>query len=547
MPKGEDAIIRKKNKSNRKKLRSESAKVSNRVAAIIAQKKRRQSGKRRMCQGMCFSLPTLEDPFNDKAMIIDSKKKDKTKKIWPSKGVDDLQEKGSDASHNKRKANVDHRSNGKNQEQKRARVEKESTLSDKKSSKKLSGHISEGEGCPSKFLISCLKTIQDTLHHNEAFEPGKPLFFDSWGFEFWRCYSNGRNVLETSGGCSTMEQIAWIASTAVDTITRKEKEGVSFTSPFLLFLVPSQEKATKVRAVCKPLKAFGIHTVSLHPGASIDHQIHGLKTCEPEFLVCTPDRLLELVSMEAIDISGVCSLIVDGLESSSGDAYLDSIKSIRQCISVDPHTVVFCSDLSNAYLPAVSSLLPTPVCRLSREDFFVNKSAGIIQFVDVVGSADQKLQKGLQVLHEVFSNPLVAGPWKLTFVAGKDENLEELVSAIRSKGYSTSMNGPSNGAEVVNKEKEPMVSVIDSEDIDDADLSEVEVVIIYNFDIGIEEYKNILSGMGRYTMKGKLHVILSREDATIAAPLAEVLQQCGQQVPEPLKQLCNSSVSSSQH
>ncbi|XP_023773090.1 uncharacterized protein LOC111921745 [Lactuca sativa] len=366
MPTGEDYKIKKKNKSIRKKLRSESSKVSNRIAAIIAQKKRRQSGKRRMCQGMCFSLPTPEDPFLDKPTNLDSKKKDKTKKtkkVEPSKGVDNLSEKG-----NKRKAKEDDQSNGKNQEQKRARVEKDS---DKKSTKKLSTtRISKDEGCPSKFLISCLKTIQDMMHHNEAFEPGKPLFFDSWGFDFWRCYSSGKHVLETNGSC-TMEQVAWIASTAVDTITNKEKEGVSFTTPYLLFLVPSQQKAIQVRSVCKPLKEFGIHTVSLHPGASIDHQIHGLKTCEPEFLVCTPDRLVELVSMEAIDISGVRSLIIDGLGSSTEGAYLESIKSIQKHISVDPHTVVFC--LSDTYSSDVSSLLPTPVCRLSREESLINK------------------------------------------------------------------------------------------------------------------------------------------------------------------------------
>ena len=31
----------------------------------------------------------------------------------------------------------------------------------------------------------------------------------------------------------------------------------------------------QVRSVCKPLKALGIHTVSIHPGASLDHQIEG--------------------------------------------------------------------------------------------------------------------------------------------------------------------------------------------------------------------------------------------------------------------------------
>lgn len=174
---------------------------------------------------MCFSLPTLEDPYNDKLINVDSKKKDKiknNKKDWPLKG------------DNKRKANDhddDDRSNGEKQERKRA--------------KKVNGNVSKDEGCPSTFLIGCLKTIQNMMHNNEAFEPGKPLFFDKWGYEFWKCYSSGKHVLETGGG-ATLEQIAWIGSTAVETITNKEKEDVSFPSPYLLFIVPSQEKATQV-------------------------------------------------------------------------------------------------------------------------------------------------------------------------------------------------------------------------------------------------------------------------------------------------------------
>ncbi len=35
-----------------------------------------------------------------------------------------------------------------------------------------------------------------------------------------------------------------------------------------------------------------------------------LKSCEPEFLVSTPERLLELVTSKAIDISGVSLLVI---------------------------------------------------------------------------------------------------------------------------------------------------------------------------------------------------------------------------------------------
>lgn len=36
---------------------------------------------------------------------------------------------------------------------------------------------------------------------------------------------------------------------------------------------------------------------------------NSLKSCEPEFLIATPERLLELVSMKAIDISHVSMLV----------------------------------------------------------------------------------------------------------------------------------------------------------------------------------------------------------------------------------------------
>lgn len=50
MAKGDDAIKRKKNKVNRKKIQKDSSKVSARIAALIAAKKRRKSGKRRICE-----------------------------------------------------------------------------------------------------------------------------------------------------------------------------------------------------------------------------------------------------------------------------------------------------------------------------------------------------------------------------------------------------------------------------------------------------------------------------------------------------------------
>ncbi|KAG8380596.1 hypothetical protein BUALT_Bualt06G0031900 [Buddleja alternifolia] len=410
MGKSDDSIARRRNKRSRKKQenkRDSSSKVSIRVASIIASKKRRQSGKRRMCQGMCFSLPTPENPFNDKQEKIEpSKKKKKNCKV--------------------KKNPMDKRVGGrlgKDSQEHKVMVNGKSALVASRisfmgpeiainvgkptcqfiewdiSNHSWKEHRSENNtDCPSKFLIMCLNSIQSALQQSGDFstEVENPLFANAWGLEFWNCYTNGKDVLETNGANSIVEQIAWMASTAADTISMKEKEGISFTGPFLLYLVPSQDKAYQVRQVCKPLKTLGVHTVSLHSGASIDHQIHGrgtgncslsliivlctdncslsrivlthninpLKSCEPEFLVSTPDRLLELLSIKAIDISQVSLLVIDGLEAPFKGTYFDEVKSIREFISGNPQTVVYCDSINiSSSISVVQQLLGESVCK----------------------------------------------------------------------------------------------------------------------------------------------------------------------------------------
>lgn len=301
MAKGDDAVRRKRNKANRKKIQAND--VSARVASIIASKRRRKAGKRRRCEGMCFTLPTPEDPFNDR--------------------FDNPRDAGKVAPHNKRK-----------------RPPPPKLHQDKDRDKDHKGP--DSDQAISKFLILCLNAIQDAWAEEGSFDPNvdAPLLSGTWGFRLWRrCSAPQSDFIDINGVCANREQIAWLVSTASDIFATKEKQGLTVPSPFLLYLVPSQEKALEVRSVCKPLKALGIHTVSVHPGASLDHQVRGLKSCDPEFLVSTPERLLELVSQSAIDISGISFLVFDGLINPVDTSSLDKLKAIKAKISREPHVV----------------------------------------------------------------------------------------------------------------------------------------------------------------------------------------------------------------
>ncbi|ONI21802.1 hypothetical protein PRUPE_2G090100 [Prunus persica] len=479
MAKGDDAVRKKQNKTNRKKLRKNdqsSSAVSARVASIIAAKKRRHSGKRRKCQGMCFSLPTLDDPFNDRNGAKTFERKTTKKEMLPrnhekvffnetsketlrnSEKVDNPGQEKETVTSLKDKLKKSLTSiNSTAQKSQIDPGRKKTQLNGNGGVYGHHGQVSENLDCPSKYLIQCLNSIENSLRCDGTYnnEEDKPLFVSTWGVEFWKCYSARKDILETSGTSSTIEQIAWMVSSAADSISRKDEEDLSVTSPFLLFLVPSQVKATQVRSVCRPLKVLGIHTVSIHPGASLDHQIEGLKSSEPEFMIATPERLSELLSLKAVDLSGVSLLAI-------------------------------------------------------------------------------------QVLDQAYGGRLRPQASKVLYIVGKDNKHHKLVNALKFKGYSISPDSVFSevGNSVESKGRaRPAVSMIDIDQIGTTELGEYEVVIIPDMTLSIEGYVQILTRMARYTVNGVLHSLFTREDAELAGPLTKILEQCGQAVPDALRKM----------
>lgn len=199
---------------------------------------------------MCFSLPTLDDPFNDRYDKHETETKatkkrnslqlDKNKNAFV-KGKSAVSKKETKRDNNEKPGHLE-----RTKEKRTGNVERaEVHLNGKSCANGHHGQACEKLDCPSKFLILCLNAIENAMRH-DGVEQDNPLFVNSWGIEFWKCYSSAKDILETSGSSSTIVQIAWIVATAADSIARKEKEGFSFTGPFLLFLVSSQEKAAKV-------------------------------------------------------------------------------------------------------------------------------------------------------------------------------------------------------------------------------------------------------------------------------------------------------------
>lgn len=541
MAKGDDAVRRKKNKISRKRMRSSESSVSARIASIIASKRRRKAGKRRICEGMCFSLPTPDDPFNDGPDNKPIPKK-KPKKPPPRKPKE-IRPKAppcGPADAENKMPQIETAAANRGDKLASAVKDGEQAIGRPKVPLKLGDDGSSEEGCLSKFLILCLNAIQAAWEEEDGGAidgcADRPLLASTWGVQFWTCSSAGSNVVDTSGTSASREQVAWLVSMASDTIARKEKLGLTVASPFLLYLVPSQEKAVQVRSVCRPLKALGVHTVSLHPGASLDHQIRGLKSCEPEFLVSTPERLLELVSVRAIDISGTSLLVLDGLNDFVDSGFVDKVKSIRENICGDPQIVVFNDCFGEVYTPLVQNLIRGPVHRLSLHDSIVSQSAFISQYVHFYTSEEEKLSKALQILTEACDNQTPSRHLKILFIALTASRAQTLASNLKAEGFAISYDSLSNGLHgAIGDKATTTVSVKDIETVQSADVEEFEIVIFVEFPSSIEDYVGILTKIARYSVVGVLHSFFCKADARLALSLIQILEQCGQTVPKTLE------------
>lgn len=192
---------------------------------------------------MCYSLPTPEDPFNErngKPEFVKKKKKQINSKKDKNR-VNKTRVALKTGATDRNNANV----TAENKiSQNAGKLEEELRTAAAGGRNAFDNHMD----APTKFLILCLKNIQDGLQQDGTFNDGedKPFFVHTWGIEFWKYFTCGKDIIGTNQAHATVEQIAWVAATAADAISSKEKEGISISSPFLLFLVPSQEKAAKV-------------------------------------------------------------------------------------------------------------------------------------------------------------------------------------------------------------------------------------------------------------------------------------------------------------
>lgn len=551
MAKGDDALAKKKNKAIRKRNRRAGAGTTDAIEGVQSHKRRRKAGTRRVCEAMCYSLPTPDDPFLNKRMH--RKKRDSFQSNRSAESVFEVPTSDTEAARRGEKPGKKAKPGAANGDSDmKAQVNGSQKGDGKGSSARLpkkvvwdpnldrvgagakgtTGDASSAAERAFQMAVSSIFEARDDSS-TEAHAPSAGEFERQW----WQACAQGVGVLGAGGGTSCVK--AYVVGTAPHVSVQRKLYG-STNCPIALILVKSKDQAHSVRQICKPLKkALDIHSVSLHSDTSIELQVNGLAMQAPEIVVATPDRLCELLTLSALDVSSVSYVVVDGLDDLIRGGFREQLERLSQQLRKGLQVGVLSRTFSAEVVSAVGNWLQHPIVRAVTEENVPACSACISQLVSVVTTHESKLSKIDKILEQVRKNQennQIKG--NVLLLVKSIEQFPAMELLLKHKFVPHII---SESAIALREERRRIFLAKFDTSIEPSLLSKVEVTINYDLCWPIHHYSQILTGMARNTLNGRIETLCSGAAALQANDLVNLLEACGQSVPRPLLLLAQAA------
>ncbi|MBN2518092.1 MAG: DEAD/DEAH box helicase, partial [Candidatus Altiarchaeota archaeon] len=128
----------------------------------------------------------------------------------------------------------------------------------------------------------------------------------------------------------------------------------------VLVLTPTRELCVQVSDVFRDFgNSWGIKTVSIYGGVSIEPQIRGLKTAN--VVVGTPGRILDHISRKTIGFNELRFLVLDEADRMFDMGFIDDVTRIIDQTPKDIQTAMFSATISNEIYLIMERYLNNPV------------------------------------------------------------------------------------------------------------------------------------------------------------------------------------------
>lgn len=203
----------------------------------------------------------------------------------------------------------------------------------------------------------------------------------------------------------------------IDNIYQQKSEKV-------LIITPTRELAVQIESEIKIFaRSLRINTTLCIGGASINRQIDSLRR-NPQFVVGTPGRLIDLAKRRFIDFNLFSTIVLDEVDQMFDMGFIHDMKYVISRLPKNRHSLFFSATLPNKLNEVVNSFLSNPIkVEVERQRAATNVDQDVIKING---------QSKVEILHDLlntngFDKVLVFGRTK--------RGLDKLDKTLYRRGF----------------------------------------------------------------------------------------------------------------
>ena len=287
-----------------------------------------------------------------------------------------------------------------------------------------------------------------------------------------------------------------------------------------LILVPTRELAAQVLAsVQRYGNGMRLSSAAIYGGVSERPQIAAASR-GIDVLIATPGRLLDLMTQNAVSLSGVQHLVLDEADRMLDMGFLPAIKRILQKLPKKRQTLMFSATFSPELRELAQTMLHNPV---SVDVSPRNSTAVSVEHVVHMVEDSRKRDSLLHLLH--------AAPRQTLVFSRTKHGADKIVRFLESYGFNAAAlhgNKSQNArTRALSGFKSGEIMVLVATDIASRGIDIKELPAVINFDLPNvpEDYVHRIGRTGRAGASGLAISLVGREDQSYLRGIERVLKQ----------------------
>jgi superfamily II DNA/RNA helicase len=391
----------------------------------------------------------------------------------------------------------------------------------------------------------------------------------------WPIAQSGHNlvgVAETGSG----KTLSFLLP-AMNHILNQNARANSREGPIVLVVAPTRELAMQIHKVASDFaQRLGFRTACLYGGAPRGAQIRQV-VYGVEMIVATPGRLLDLVSFGKTNFNRTSFLVLDEADRMLDMGFERDLRKILSQVNPDSQTLMWSATWPKEIVRLAEEFLKDYVHikigksenglsvnkRIKQKFIFASnydKNAHLDKLIDDLknGNSEGEILEDQDIQGENENNqsntdnkdatnkpskPTNKKFPKAILFTNKKMKCESLVKHLNKLGLSSdSIHGDKSQSErdyAFRRFKNDDIEVLVATDVAarGLDVSDVKVVINYDFPMNIEDYVHRIGRTGRSGKNGISYAIFTSENYALAKPLKSLLLKAEQDVPAELVEI----------